>query len=51
LNNVSFTTLLYVSPVQMGPWWDQTGTPGLEGFLHLRSATTSGGLPGARQVR
>src|ERR1700680_972790 len=37
LANVSFTTLLYVSPVQSIPSWDQTGTP-----LHFHSSTTSG---------
>ena len=42
LKNVSFTTLVYVSPVQIGPWSDHTGTPGLEGFLHFHSSTTSG---------
>src|SRR5215831_7589107 len=31
LANVSFTTLLYDSPVQMMPSWDQTGVPGLLG--------------------
>src|SRR5246127_1093522 len=42
LKNVSFTTLLYVSPVQIGPRSDHTGTPGFEGFLHFHSSTTSG---------
>src|SRR3954462_9695973 len=37
LAKVSFTTLLYVSPVQISPSWDQTGTP-----LHFHSSTTSG---------
>src|SRR5712671_2747695 len=37
LAKVSFTTLLYVSPVQMIPLWDQTGTP-----LHFHSSITSG---------
>src|SRR6185295_2302595 len=32
-----FTTLLYVSPVQMIPACDHTGTP-----LHFHSSTTSG---------
>ena len=43
LAKVIFTTFLYVSPVQMIPACDQTGTPaGLEGFLHFTSSTTSG---------
>src|SRR5439155_25437533 len=42
LKNVSFTTLLYVSPVQMPPSCDHTGTPGEVGFLHFHSSTTSG---------
>src|SRR6267143_1654456 len=37
LAKVSFTTLLYVSPVQISPSCDQTGTP-----LHFHSSTTSG---------
>src|SRR6266481_9991125 len=37
LAKVSFTTLLYVSPVQISPSWDHTGTP-----LHFHSSTTSG---------
>src|ERR1700732_1443524 len=37
LAKVSFTTLLYVSPVQISPPWDHTGTP-----LHFHSSTTSG---------
>src|ERR1700694_1569177 len=37
LAKVSLTTLLYVSPVQMIPSRDQTGTP-----LHFHSSTTSG---------
>src|SRR6201991_3093946 len=37
LAKVIFTTLLYVSPVQMIPACDQTGTP-----LHFHSSTTSG---------
>jgi len=42
--NVSFTTFLYVSPVQMIPWCDQTGTPVIpfEGFFHFRSSIMSG---------
>jgi hypothetical protein len=42
--NVSFTTFLYVSPVQTIPLCDQTGTPviAFDGFLHLRSSTISG---------
>src|SRR5262249_23932056 len=41
---VSFTTALYVSPVQMMPACDHTGTPNIEfdGFLHFTSSTTSG---------
>src|SRR5262245_51222441 len=40
---VNFTTFLYVSPVQMIPSCDHTGTPaGLEGFLHFTSSTASG---------
>src|SRR5437899_12788833 len=43
LAKVIFTTSLYVSPVQMIPSCDHTGTPaGLEGFLHFTSSTTSG---------
>src|SRR5947207_6230773 len=37
LAKVSFTTLLYVSPVQIIPSLDQTGTP-----RHFHSSTTSG---------
>src|SRR3954471_8633771 len=37
LAKVSFTTLLYDSPVQMIPSCDQTGVP-----LHFHSSTTSG---------
>ncbi len=37
LANVSFTTSLYVSPVQIIPACDQTGTP-----RHFHSSTTSG---------
>src|SRR6185369_6384010 len=42
--NVNFTTFLYVSPVQMIPAWDHTGTPRMpfEGFLHFTSSTISG---------
>src|SRR2546423_1208705 len=36
LAKVIFTTFLYVSPVQMIPSWDQTGT------LHFHSSTTWG---------
>src|SRR4029077_11051204 len=36
LAKVSFTMLLYVSPVQISPSWYQTGTP-----LHFHSSTTS----------
>src|SRR4029079_2153271 len=42
LAKVIFTTLLYVSPVQMIPSWDQTGVPGLVAFAHFHSSTTSG---------
>src|SRR5688572_33135914 len=37
LAKVSFTTVLYVSPVQTKPSCDHTGTP-----LHFHSSTTSG---------
>src|SRR5207244_6841264 len=37
LAKVNFTTFLYVSPVQMIPACDHTGTP-----LHFHSSTTSG---------
>src|SRR5579864_5882844 len=37
LANVVFTTLLYVSPVQINPACDHTGTP-----RHFHSSTTSG---------
>ena len=42
--NVSFTTFLYVSPVQTIPWCDQTGTPAIafDGFFHFRSSIISG---------
>src|SRR5207245_7652449 len=42
--NVSFTTFVYVSPVQTIPLCDQTGTPAIpfEGFLHFRSSIISG---------
>src|SRR6266436_6372260 len=44
LAKVIFTTFLYVSPVQMIPVWDHTGTPLIEfdGFRHFNSSTTSG---------
>src|SRR5207244_4120362 len=44
LAKVIFTTFLYVSPVQMIPACDHTGTPDIEfdGFLHFISSTTSG---------
>src|SRR6185369_15578202 len=42
LAKVSFTTFLYDSPVQMMPSCDQTGVPGLVGFTHFHSSTTSG---------
>src|SRR5262245_57362988 len=37
LAKVIFTTFLQVSPVQINPSWDHTGTP-----LHFHSSTTSG---------
>src|SRR6185436_5229964 len=42
--NVSFTTFVYVSPVQTIPWCDQTGTPAIafDGFLQFRSSIISG---------
>src|SRR5687767_7647342 len=43
LAKVSFTTSLYVSPVQTIPSWDHTGTPdGFVGFDHFRSSIISG---------
>src|SRR4051794_33451795 len=40
---VNFTLFLYVSPVQMIPLCDQTGTPaGFDGFFHFRSSVISG---------
>src|SRR5689334_6301774 len=42
LANVSFTTFLYDSPVQMMPSCDQTGVPGLFALTHFHSSTTSG---------
>src|SRR5262245_49916296 len=42
LAKVSFTTLLYDSPVQMMPSCDQTGVPGLVGLTHFHSSTMSG---------
>src|SRR5437763_7851940 len=42
LANVILTTLLYVSPVQTMPPWDQTGVPGFVGFTHFHSSTISG---------
>src|SRR5258706_6761190 len=44
LAKVIFTTFLYVSPVQIIPACDHTGTPDIEfdGFLHFNSSTTSG---------
>src|SRR6188472_4094874 len=42
LANVSFTTDLYGSPVQMMPSCDQVGVPGLFAFTHFTSSTTSG---------
>src|SRR5580704_13208854 len=42
LAKVIFTTFLYVSPVQIIPACDHTGTPSIEfdGFLHFTSSTT-----------
>src|SRR6266545_7549458 len=41
--NVSFTTLVYASPVQTIPWCDQTGTPnGFVGLIHLHSSVIPG---------
>src|SRR4051812_1241918 len=42
--NVNFTTFLYVSPVQIMPPCDHTGTPCIEfdGFRHFTSSTTRG---------
>src|SRR5438105_15601181 len=37
LEKVIFTTFLYVSPVQINPSWDHTGTP-----LHFHSSTIWG---------
>src|SRR3954452_3020391 len=44
LAKVIFTTFLYVSPVQIMPPCDHTGTPCIEfdGFRHFTSSTTSG---------
>src|SRR4029079_7601901 len=44
LANVSFTTFVYVSPVQTMPSCDQTGTPviAFDGFFHFRSSIISG---------
>src|SRR5438270_7844987 len=42
LANVSFTTDLYDSPVQMIPPCDQVGVPGFVGLTHFHSSTTSG---------
>src|SRR5580765_2483027 len=44
LAKVSFTAFLYVSPMQIIPACDHTGTPCIEfdGFLHFTSSTTSG---------
>src|SRR4249920_2266174 len=44
LAKVSFTTFLYVSPVQIMPACDHTGTPRIpfDGFRHFTSSTTSG---------
>src|SRR5437870_3215031 len=43
LANVSFTTLVYASPVQTIPAWDHPGTPsGFVGLIHLHSSVISG---------
>src|SRR5688572_15580208 len=43
LAKVIFTAFLYVSPVQIIPACDHTGTPPrFDGFLHFTSSTTSG---------
>src|SRR5207247_856424 len=44
LAKVNWTTFLYVSPVQIIPACDHTGTPAIEfdGFFHFTSSTTSG---------
>src|SRR5882762_9552625 len=44
LAKVIFTTLLYVSPVQIIPACDHTGTPSIafDGFRHFTSSTASG---------
>src|SRR5262249_29505953 len=44
LAKVSFTAFLYVSPVQIIPACDHTGTPDIafDGFLHFTSSITSG---------
>src|SRR5258706_14964506 len=42
LANVSFTTDLYGSPVQMIPSCDHVGVPGLVALTHFTSSTTSG---------
>ena len=41
---VSFTTFLYVSPVQTSPPCDHTGIPAIafDGFLHFRSSIIPG---------
>src|SRR3954453_1098480 len=42
--NVSFTTFVYVSPVQTIPLCDHTGIPAIafDGFLHFRSSIIFG---------
>src|SRR5262249_21507944 len=42
LAKVSFTTDLYVSPVQMIPSCDHVGVPGLVALTHFTSSTTAG---------
>src|SRR5258708_19415614 len=45
LANVILTTLLYVSPVQTIPPWDQTGVPGDFALAHFHSSRLSGPPP------
>src|SRR4051812_26290058 len=44
LANVSLTTLLYVSPVQTIPLWENTGVPGDVALAHFHSSTISGSV-------
>src|SRR6185503_10478058 len=43
--NVSLKVFLYVSPVQMIPLHDQTGTPGDVALAHFHSSSISGAVP------